>query len=309
MKLERLLSIVMLLLNRRLVQAKELADIFEVSVRTIYRDIESLNLAGIPIVTHQGANGGISLVEGYKLDRNVLTHDELASIVTALQSISTSHHSTATQLLLEKISSVIPASDTEEFRLKTKQFIVDYSAWGEHKGLEEKISLIKQAIEKQQGLKFIYCSAGGEVTERSVDPYTLVLKRNWYLYAFCQKRQQFRMFKLYRMKDVELLKDSFDRQDISLEGLPWQKEWYAPDKVQKVVLRFTSKAKQVAEEWFGIDHVTEAGADQYIASAFFPEDQWLYGFILSFGQEVEVLEPEHLRIKIKEIAENIVKLY
>lgn len=126
MKIDRLLSIVILLLNRPLIQAKELADMFEVSVRTIYRDIDSINSAGIPVVTYQGAGGGIGLMQGYRLDRNVLSQRELADIFSALQSASSiggeGHH-----LLMEKISSVVPPSQISAFRSKTTQMIVDFS--------------------------------------------------------------------------------------------------------------------------------------------------------------------------------------
>ena len=118
MKLDRLLAIVVLLINRGRVQAKDLADTFEVSIRTIYRDIDTLGQAGIPVVTYQGMSGGIGLAEGYRLDRNVLTDRDLASIVTALRSVSTSHTNAARELLMEKLSSIIPESKTMTFRPK-----------------------------------------------------------------------------------------------------------------------------------------------------------------------------------------------
>lgn len=310
MKLERLLSIVMLLMNRRMVRAKELADLFEVSIRTIYRDIDAINQAGIPILTSQGANGGISLMEGYRMDHKLLTNHDLAAIVTALQSISTSYGDKGNQLLLEKISSFVPAAHSEEFNLRTKQFIVDFTSWGDQTHLEEKIVQLKQAIEQLLPVSFTYCSASGDVTQRMVEPYTLVLKKDsWYLYAYCRTREQFRLFKLFRMKDVIVRDKSFIRQDISLDELPWQQEWHAPANLQTVQLRFNNKAKHLAEEWFGVENVVEDEKGKYVVSASFPEDHWLYGFILSFGQEVEVLEPEHIRQKIKQIAQHVADLY
>lgn len=310
-KLERLLAIVIMLMNRNMVQAKDLADLFEVSVRTIYRDIESINQAGIPIVTQQGANGGISLLDGYRLDRSVLNHDELASIVTALQSLATSHRDTQHQLLVEKINSVIPRADIENFKLKTKQFIVDFSSWGEPYQLEEKIKSIKQAIEGQYVLHFTYCSAQGSVTQRVMEPYTLILKRSsWYVYGFCRVREQFRMFKLVRMKDIAGQEDSpFKRLDIALNDLPWQKEWLAPENLQEVVLRVQPAVRQRVEEWFGVENVVKHQDNQIIATGAFPEDEWLIGFLLSFGPDIEVLEPEHIRLQIQTRAKSITQLY
>ncbi|GAA0355436.1 helix-turn-helix transcriptional regulator [Bacillus horti] len=310
MKLERLLSIVVLLLNRKKVQAKELADLFEVSVRTIYRDIESINQAGIPIVTLQGANGGIGLVEGYKLDRNILTNNELTAIFTALQSLSTTHANTTHQLLLEKLSSIVPTNDAERFLEQTKQFIIDLSSWSDNPELENKIEQLKKSIERQWVVTFLYCSPQGDRTHRSVEPYTLVLKRHsWYLYAFCQNRERFRLFKLQRMKNIDLTNEAFVRESISLADIPWQKEWNKPANQQKVVLRFHPKTHQLAEEWFGVEKLNKDKQGYYVVESLFPEDNWLYGFILSFGAGVEVLEPTHLRQKIKDIAKQVGNQY
>lgn len=296
-----------------MVQAKELADLFEVSVRTIYRDIEVINQAGIPITTFQGAGGGIGLVEGYRLDRNLLTNNDLAAIMTALQSISTSYNSHNNQMLMEKISSIIPKAQTEQFHNQTKQFIVDFSSWGNNGQLEDKLNQIKLAIEQLRMISFTYCDAQGEVTERSVEPYTLVLKQHkWYLYGYCKVRSGFRLFKLFRMKDIRVQEHSFIRQDISIESLPWKQGWHetvtSTPNVQ-LILRFRQKVKHLAEEWFGVEELHEDGYGNYEVSLDYPEDNWLYGFILSFGQDVEVLQPLHIRQRIKEIAANISQIY
>ncbi|MGF7046478.1 putative DNA-binding transcriptional regulator YafY [Paenibacillus sp. DS2015] len=306
MKLDRLLSIVILLVNRGRVQAKELAELFEVSVRTIYRDVDAINQAGIPVVTYQGANGGIGLVEGYRLDRNVLTNHDMANIVTALQSISTSSFSKSHQILLDKINSIIPHSHMEQFDFQTSQFIVDFSAWGQRGELEGNLKLLKQAIEKVHVVSFTYSNAQGEQRVRSVEPYTIVMKnQQWYLYAFCQYRQAFRLFKLLRMKDVVEKEIPYERQPVSFDPPPWQQEWTAPESGIRLVLRFNEKAKHLAEEWFGVEELIEDVKGFYTVTPSYPEDQWLYGFILSFGQDVEVVEPQHIRDIIQGIAKKI----
>ncbi|MGZ9583885.1 helix-turn-helix transcriptional regulator [Paenibacillus marinisediminis] len=306
MKIDRLLSIVILLINRKIVQAKDLADTFEVSVRTIYRDIEAINQAGIPIVTYQGANGGISLAEGYRLDRNLLTNDELAAIVTALQSIASSHQSPDNQMLLEKITSIIPPSESERFNMKTQQMIVDFSPWGSHGRLEEKLVKMKQAIEEQHPVTLTYCSADGSVTTRSIEPYTLVLKRqHWYVYAYCRLREQFRFFKMFRIREMHIENVAFARQPIEINELPWDRDWSRPAQSETIVLRFERSAKHLAEEWFGIEELEEDEHGKYVVSIAFPEDNWLYGFILSFGANVEVVQPERVRRIIQSIAAQI----
>ncbi|WP_308221946.1 HTH domain-containing protein [Lysinibacillus sp. BPa_S21] len=182
MKLERLLSIIIILLNRRKVQAKDLAEQFEVSIRTIYRDIDSLNAAGIPIVTYQGTNGGIGLSEGYRLDRNLLTNDELATIVTALRSISTSYGKEQNQRLVEKINSVVLPAHEEEFQHKTNRVLIDYSPWEGIERLRPKLQLLDEAIDSCVLVYFTYSNAEGEVSKRIVEPHMLRLKgRQWYL--------------------------------------------------------------------------------------------------------------------------------
>lgn len=309
MKIDRLLSIVILLINRPLIQAKELADMFEVSVRTIYRDIDSINGAGIPVVTYQGANGGIGLMEGYRLDRNLLTQRELADIFTALQSVS-SYGGTEHRLLMEKISSIIPPAQSAAFRSKTTQMIVDLSPWSQSGLLEERLTLLKEALEESAGVAFEYVNADGKISQRSVDPYTLVLKgQAWYLYGLCAQRGDFRMFKLLRMKSLEKEARTFVRQDIPLKSLPWTEGWTLPPASPPIVLHFPEAGKHLAEDYFDTAELQPDGAGGYTVKIHYPQDNWLYGFLLGFGAAVEVLEPEHIRLRMGEIAADIAAKY
>lgn len=309
MKIDRLLSIVIILMNRNLIQAKELADMFEVSVRTIYRDIESINQAGIPVVTYQGANGGIGLMEGYRLDRNVLTDGELADIFTALQNVS-AYGAGEHSLLMEKISSVIPPSKMDAFRSKTTQLVVDFSPWGMNGPLEERMGTLKEALEQSLAVTFEYVNAEGQTTLRSVEPYTLVLKgQAWYLYGLCALRQEFRLFKLLRMKSIVKETRSFTRQDLPPGEVPWIHEMRKDPPLVPVVLHFPPEGKHLAEDRFDYTELQSDGNGGYRVSLDYPEDGWLYGFLLSFGTAVEVLEPEHLRRKIGELAAGIAAKY
>lgn len=283
---------------------------FEVSVRTIYRDIDSINGAGIPIVTYQGANGGIGLMEGYRLDRNVLTDRELADIFTALQSAS-SYGGGEHTLLMEKISSVIPPSQTAAFRSKTTQLIIDSSPWGLHNALEEKLALIKESLEESVTVGFDYVDAEGQSSLRSVEPYTLVLKgQAWYLYGFCILREDFRLFKLLRMKSLVKEEKEFVKQEIAMSKMPWSTDYErVSSSATKIVLHFTAEGKHLAEDRFDSTELCPDGNGGYTVSIHYPEDGWLYGFLLSFGMAVEVLEPEHLRRKMAELATGIAAKY
>ncbi|WNS41639.1 YafY family protein [Paenibacillus sp. MMS20-IR301] len=309
MKIDRLLSIVILLLNRPLVQAKELADMFEVSVRTIYRDIDSINNAGIPVVTYQGSGGGIGLMQGYRLDRNVLSQKELADIFNALQSVS-SYGGEEHQLLMEKISSVIPPSQTAAFRSKTTQMIVDFSPWGLMGPLEQRLSLLKEALEGNSVVSFEYVSADGRGSKRIVEPYTLVLKgQSWYLYGFCTERRDFRLFKLLRMKALVKEQEHYVRQDIPLKELPWSDGWKEPQNTEALTLHFPAWGKHLAEEYFDSEELQPDGSGGYRLTVHYPENDWLLGFLLSFGTALEVLAPEHIRRRLGELAGGVAARY
>lgn len=310
MKLDRLLGIVVILLSKPRVPAKELAETFEVSVRTIYRDIETINLAGIPIITYQGTNGGIGIAEGYKLDRNLLTNNELAAIVSALKSINATYSDVEHQILLQKLQSTVPQSHWESFNSKIQQIFIDLSPWGIDSKQKEKMEQLKRAIEETRVVTFHYRNVKGEKAIREVEPHTLVLKgQRWYLYAFCQARQAFRLFKLARITDPVILDMRFDRREVDLEQLPWEREWRTPSEPVRVVLCFAKDFRNMAEEIFGVEMVRFDDEERCIIEVDYPDDNWLYGFILSFGDSVEVLSPQSLRLRIREIAARVVQIY
>ncbi|MGE8006280.1 helix-turn-helix transcriptional regulator [Lysinibacillus sp. NPDC093216] len=311
MELERLLSIIIILLNRRKVQAKELAEQFEVSIRTIYRDIDSINAAGIPIVTYQGTNGGIGLSEGYRLDRNLLTNDELATIVTALRSISTSYGKEQNQRLVEKINSVVLPAHEEEFQHKTNRVLIDYSPWEGIERLRPKLQLLDEAIDSSILVYFTYSNAEGEVSQRIVEPHMLMLKgRQWYLQAYCLEKKEFRLFKLKRMKGLEVDRErNFIRRDPATQKHVEGKRKFKPSDVPEVVFQFQDEARHLAEEWFGIEELLPVEDGSWLVKKAYPENEWLYSFILSLGHHVEVLEPQHLREIIASRAEKIAIIY
>ncbi|GKS09149.1 putative HTH-type transcriptional regulator YobV [Paenibacillus chitinolyticus] len=311
MKLERLLSIIILLLNRRMVQAKELAERFEVSVRTIYRDIETINGTGIPIVTYQGTNGGIGLAEGYRLDRNILTNDELAAIVTALRGISSSYGNEQHQRLMEKIHSVVPPADSEAFQHKSSRVLIDYSPWDGNEQLRPKLQLLEKAVDHCLIAEFVYSNADGEISHRIVEPHRLILKgKHWYLQAYCLEKEQFRLFKLKRMKDLEIIPEkTFIRRELPIQARTPDRSSSEPSWATQFVLCFQADARHLAEEWFGIEALYPVDDGSWLVKKAFPENEWLYRFILGLGHHVEVLEPPHLREIIADRAEQVAKKY
>lgn len=310
MKIDRLLAIVMLLLKHRRLPARELADRFEVSLRTIYRDIDTLSHAGVPVVTYQGMNGGIGLVEGYRLDHTLLTDQDLAAITTAVRGLSTSIPDQEQLLLLDKITQIIPPSKSEQFRIQTEQLVVDLSDWGGHRELPEMLGQIRATIADSHMLHFSYRNADGQSTMRTMEPHSLVLKKNqWYIYGYCHLRCEFRLFKLSRMKDIRQGPDTFIRRPLAVEELPWQQDWGKPEQQVDIVLRFHPNGAHLAEEWFPLEQHQKDEAGYTLVYTSMPENDWLYTFILSIGAVAEVLEPPAIRQRVRETVMEMQKKY
>lgn len=310
MRMDRLLHMVMILLHRRKMPAKELAAQFGVSVRTVYRDMETLCQAGVPLTTFQGANGGIGIADGYRLDRTVMTDDEWASVMLALRSISSSHPHTQTRSVLDKIQALVPAHREESFRMKTDSVMIDLSPWSNDTRMAEKLSLIRNAIEDSRLLAFVYSSVKGETLQRTVEPYTLLLKgRSWYLYGYCLQRGSFRLFKLSRMKDPAAQTETYRRREVP-DSLNWMTSWDKERPYVPITLRFAKELRSTAEDYFGVEQVHPYNAQGDVVTTFaYPEDEWLYGFLMSFGPGAEVLEPVYLREVIRLRAESIAAMY
>lgn len=296
MQESRLFRIVYYLLNKGQTTAPELAERFEVSVRTIYRDIDSLSAAGIPIYAEPGRNGGIRLMTDFILDQTVLSKEEKQEILSALQSINITQNVGESQIL-QKISAV--------FGLSSDNWLeVDFSRWGDHVFDNEKFELLKRAILQCKCVRILYAGADGMECERIVQPHKLVYKaKAWYLKAFCTEKQDMRTFKCNRILDYELLEESFMRRDI-----PVQTEDSVID-CTTITLRFPKEMAYRVYDEFDKTQIRREENGDIIASAAMPEDAWLTGFLLSFGTQVEILSPAHLREEIARQAEEIVKKY
>lgn len=309
MKLDRLISILVVLLRKERVQAKELAEMFGVSVRTILRDVDAINLAGIPIVTQQGVKGGIGIAEGYRLDRSLLTSDDMAAIITTLKGIAGTITDNRHEILLEKLKNTLSSTQLQALTAKTNQLVIDLSPWGGNEQQKNKIAALRKAIESCREIEFLYTGADGMKTKRTAEPYTLVLKgQKWYLYAWCLLRQSFRLFKLSRMKELVILETSYQPREVAPDQLPWEREWQQAANMVELELLFEKELESIVEEWFG-EEALRCEDGRIMVRAQFPENNWLYGFLLNFGTGVEVLNPPHLRKTLAEIAAGIHQKY
>ena len=214
MKIDRLVSMIMILLDKKRVGAQELADMFEVSSRTIYRDIDAINTAGIPARAISGVGGGFEIMPEYKIDKKVFSTADLSAILMGLSSLSNMVRADELVNALAKVRSFIPADRANEIALKANQIYIDLSPWMGNRKIEPYLEIIKSALHKNQLLLFDYIAHRGNKTTRAVEPCQLVLKgSHWYLQGYCRKRNDFRLFRLSRMSNLQMQEETFTPRD------------------------------------------------------------------------------------------------
>ena len=297
MKDNRLFRILYYILERGKVTANELADKFEVSVRTIYRDIDSISSAGIPIYALQGKGGGIEIAEDFVLSKSLLSENEKQQIMSALQGLDNTTIQRENELLT-KLSAL--------FKMKNTSWIeVDFNNWQNNKMYEKTFDDIKSAILSKNIISFTYFSSNEKETDRSVKPVRLIFKsQDWYLYALCLLRNDFRYFKLSRIKNLEIHTEKFDD---SFENAILKKEMPHENTVH-IKVKFDRKvAFRVYDEING--EITEDNDGNLYSEIEIPNDYNLYNYIFSFGDEAEVLEPEEVRIQIKKMINKMAEKY
>lgn len=309
MRLYRLLAIVMLLLNEKKISASKMADYFEVSARTIYRDIDTICQAGIPIVSYQGVDGGFSIMENYKLDKNIFTPEEIISIIAALEGLNSTLEDRKIKDITEKIKVLIPAHNKNNIE-SNEDLIIDLNPWANNQNIKDKISLIRQAIKAKNIIQFTYINLKHEQLNRRVEPMSLILKgTSWYLYGFCLLREDFRIFKLSRMKNLITHNDDFKLRSKSFKVFNSENNWSSSANMVHLVLKFNPSSLLHVQDYFGKENMNVQKDGGIIIETDFPEDEWIISFILSFGDNVEVIKPKRYRTIIKKKASYIAKHY
>lgn len=299
MKLDRLIGILTILLQKDRVSAPELAEKFEVSRRTIGRDIDALCVAGIPIVTHQGIGGGISIAEGFKLDKSVLTADELSDMIAALKGIGSISPQSHIERTLDKLH-----ANSDSIVSLCEPIIIDLSS--HYKGqLTQKIELIKRAVLETRIIEFDYYYEKGD-THRRIEPYFIIFQWTaWYVFGFCLERQDWRLFKLLRLWNLTLCKESYAQREIPPEKRDFSIR-YASE--MKLTALFDTSAKYQLIETYGLDCFTETDKG-LLFELCFTNHEFLIGWLLSFGDKVKVLEPSDIAEAVKTIAASILSKY
>ena len=300
MKIDRLIGILSILLQEEKTTAPELAERFEVSRRTINRDIEDLCKAGIPIRTAQGTGGGISIMDGYCIDRTILTSKDMQMILAGLRGLDSVSGKRYYGQLMEKIQ-----TGSSEFISGRDSMLIDLSSW--YKGsLAPKIEVIQNAIENRHIIQFMYYAPSGE-SNRRVEPYYLVFRwSSWYVWGWCLERKDYRLFKLNRMDCVVETDHGFLRREVPMPDLSNEKIFPGGIKVKAL---FTPNMKWRLVEEFGPNCFTETDDGRLLFSADYTDMENLVTWLMTFGAKVEVLEPEEVRDIICRNAEEIIKIY
>lgn len=301
MKIDRLIGILSILLQRDKITAAELAEKFEVSRRTIVRDIEDISKAGIPITASQGRNGGISIMEGFKLDRTLLSSEDMKAILTGLQGLDSVSESSRYRCLMEKL-------DAEN---AGNSIIVDLSSWDKSM-VSSKLELIKSAVGNHEKISFMYYSPE-RTEERTIEPYRLVFQwASWYTWGYCEKRKDYRMFKLTRMTELHASGEKF---------LPREIPVYSCDKLRHtkgeiaVTVRFDSSVMWRLVDEFGAEYLSSAAngnsdKDGSITLDFTWSDvPSFFSYIAGFREAAEIIAPEEYRKEYAEMLENMLKKY
>ena len=300
MKIDRLIGILSILLQEEKTTAPELAERFEVSKRTINRDIEDLCKAGIPICTAQGTGGGISIMEGYRMDRTILTSKDMQLILAGLRSLDSVSGSGYYGRLMEKIQ-----AGSSEFISGRDSILIDLSSW-HRASLAPKIETIQNAIADRKMVRFQYFAPSGE-SERMVEPYYLVFRwSSWYLWGWCRDREDFRLFKLNRMVEVCEAEESFECREAAMPDLSDEKIFPGTLKVKAL---FDPDQKWRLVEEFGPECFTEQDDGRLFFTADHADMESLVTWFMTFGDKAELLEPQEARRKIAQMAQKITVMY
>ncbi len=308
MKTDRLVSIIMILLDKKRIGARELADIFEVSPRTIYRDIDAISMAGIPVRSTPGTGGGFEIMQEYKMDKNVFSAADLTALLTGLSGLSNIIQSDETIHALAKIKSFIPSDRAKEIEFKVNQIHIDLSSWIGNINIQPYLETIKFALQENKLLTFEYIAHHGNKSKRTVEPYQLVLKANhWYLQGYCRKRNDFRLFRLCRMLNLQMQKETFTPRD-------YQKPQLHFDNVletmqTKIKIRIHKSVMDRVLDFCSYENFSPDGDAYYLVHFPFIENEYYYDILLSFGDKCECLEPLHIRAEMKRRIHTIATVY
>lgn len=294
MKSNRLFEILMILIHKRKITSSALATHFEVSLRTIYRDIEALSIAGIPVYTTTGKNGGVHLMDNYVLDKSFIPDKEQSEVLLALKSLSTVPNIDETKVL----SRLLALFDQKQNHRNLDWVEVDFSRWQSTDHEQELFNQLKQAILNKQVIQFDYINAMGEESMRTVDPLKLIFKfKDWYVHGYCKNKNDFRMFKLLRIKNYQTLPLKIEKEYMDVP-VPYQNNYVDPNHMIHVELLFPKNVAHKVYEWFDSQYIFNENEQQLRVSGTLIKDDWFFSSLLAFGSDIVVEEPLYVKAEL-----------
>ncbi|MCL6586606.1 MAG: YafY family transcriptional regulator [Anoxybacillus sp.] len=308
MKMERLIAIIMLLLERETVPTSELAEKLEVSRRTIFRDIDTLSMAGLPVVVTRGPAGGVSLMKSYKVDKKLFTPKDIQSLITGLRSYHQLLENKDIANMLTKLQSMMEGNDSLKQPFHHEYVSVDLEPTQGNRSLRNLLRMIEKSVNDKRYLLFNYTDKNGNETFRKVEPYQIVFKESsWYLQAFCVERNDYRIFKLARMGEMRLSEETFIPR--SFVPLPMDgSDWMTKEKVP-VVIRIDKSIKDKVIERFGEENIIAQDEDGYIAKYPIVDNEEGYNVLLKFGAKCQIIEPIDVRRNFINYLNKILAIY
>ena len=309
MKFEIMMRVLFELMSKKCVKASYLANKYSVSVRSIHRYINELEMSGVPIYTLRGNQGGFAIIDTFKFSSSFFTKSEFEQTINALTAINDGVPNKVLESAILKLKSAV-RNEYTGFTLKGGNLIIDAGPWGDMVGYKSKLNVLQKSIDECKKLSIIYHDRNGEITERIIEPHVIVFKQGlWYTFAYCNLRNDFRFFKTGRIESAILLDEKFTRQDISNMDLPTN-FWQADVEARSVLLEIDKKCLSDVEEWLGIENVKKDKIkDKYIADVKLPFDNGLVSKIISFGSGIKVLAPNELKERIKSCVTDIYNNY
>lgn len=308
MKVDRLVSIIMILLDKKRIGAQELADMFEVSSRTIYRDIDTINMAGIPIRSTSGVGGGFEIMPNYKMDRSVFSTSDLSAILMGLSSLSNMIRGDELVNALAKVKSFIPADRAKDIEVKINQIVIDLSPWMGNRNIQSYLEIIKTALQENKPLSFDYGDRFGNKTTRSAEPYQLVLKgNNWYWRGYCLKRNDFRLFKLSRMTNLQIKEEVFIPREYISPQLDFSD--MLETMQSDIKIRIHKSVMDRVLDYCRYEQLAPDGDEYYLVNFPFIENDFYYNILFGLGDKCECLEPLHIRMEMKRRIHDMAAIY
>lgn len=301
MQIDRLIQIVFLLLRHENITAKQLAEELCVSTRTIYRDINILSIAGIPITSQKGYGGGLSLLQGFSLDKSYFTQEEQKNIIQALQILKSSNYPNADKSL-NKIAGLF------SHNLQSEWLEIDFSYWGSPEKERNNITVLERAIINKYVITFTYFNAELTITNQIVEPLKLVFKSHaWYLVAYSKRKNDIRTFKMSRIRELQITDQLFERElpkDFSITPV-YKEEYNTPI----FILHFSEKIAYKVYDEFQEKYIKKLDDGTLEVTFRYQLSDWTFLYLLSFGEYVEIIEPVEARNILKEKAKRISAMY